>query len=134
LKDQGAGDLGARMQAAFDETLRERATVLLIGSDCPAMTARHLRQAARALHEGHDAVFIPCEDGGYALIGLKHAAAGLFDAVEWGSAEVMATTRTRLAGLGWRWLELETLWDVDRPEDYQRLIDSGLLDRRFAAA
>jgi uncharacterized protein len=134
LKDQGPGDLGARMRAAFDEALRERATALLIGSDCPALTARHLRRAARALDEGHDAVFVPCEDGGYGLIGLKRAAAGLFDGIAWGGTDVMATTRARLAGLGWRWLELETLWDVDRPEDYQRLIESGLLDRGAAAA
>jgi glycosyltransferase A (GT-A) superfamily protein (DUF2064 family) len=34
----------------------------------------------------------------------------------------MAETRVRLMQLGWRWRELETLWDVDRPEDYARLI------------
>ena len=33
----------------------------------------------------------------------------------------MAQTRERLAALGWRWRELETLWDVDRPEDVARL-------------
>jgi len=133
LSEQGPGDLGARMRAAFEEVLRERSAALLMGSDCPAMTARHLRRAARALRDGYDAVFVPCEDGGYALIGLKRVAAGLFEGIAWGGAEVMETTRDRLAGLGWRWLELETLWDVDRPEDYQRLLDSGLLGRRTAA-
>jgi rSAM/selenodomain-associated transferase 1 len=133
LSGQGPGDLGARMRAAFEEALREHATVLLIGSDCPAMAAGHLRRAARALREGHDAVFVPCEDGGYALIGLKRVAPELFEGIAWGGTEVMAVTRARLAVLGWRWLELETLWDVDRPEDYQRLLDSGLLDRRTAA-
>jgi uncharacterized protein len=134
LKDQGPGDLGGRMWSSFDEALREHAMVVLIGSDCPAMTARHLRHAARALREGHDAVFVPCEDGGYALLGLKRVSAGLFEGIAWGGADVMATTRARLAGLGWRWLELETLWDVDRPEDYQRLLDSRLLDGRLASA
>jgi len=42
----------------------------------------------------------------------------------------MPETRTRLSELGWRWRELETLWDVDRPEDYERLIQSGLLDTK----
>jgi glycosyltransferase A (GT-A) superfamily protein (DUF2064 family) len=40
----------------------------------------------------------------------------------------MVETRARLTALGWRWRELETLWDVDRPEDYRRLLASGLLE------
>jgi glycosyltransferase A (GT-A) superfamily protein (DUF2064 family) len=38
----------------------------------------------------------------------------------------MAQTRERLHALRWRWRELDTLWDVDRPADYQRLLQSGL--------
>jgi glycosyltransferase A (GT-A) superfamily protein (DUF2064 family) len=36
----------------------------------------------------------------------------------------MEQTRERLRELGWRWTELDTLWDVDRPQDYARLRDS----------
>jgi glycosyltransferase A (GT-A) superfamily protein (DUF2064 family) len=75
-------------------------------------------------------VFVPCEDGGYALIGLQRIEARLFDGIAWGGENVMADTRARLTGLGWRWRELETLWDVDRPEDYARLMESGLLETR----
>jgi glycosyltransferase A (GT-A) superfamily protein (DUF2064 family) len=39
----------------------------------------------------------------------------------------MAQTRGRLRELRWRWRELDPLWDVDRPADYQRLLQSGLL-------
>jgi len=46
----------------------------------------------------------------------------------------MAETRIRLQRLGWTWRELETLWDVDRPEDFARLEASGLLDTRRATA
>jgi len=128
LAAQAGGDLGARMLAAFESALATHPRALLLGSDCPALAARHLRQADRALREGADAVFVPCEDGGYALIGLQRPEARLFDGIAWGGENVMADTRTRLTGLGWRWRELETLWDVDRPEDYQRLVASGLLD------
>ena len=134
VRAQVEGDLGARMLAAFTQSLTEHACVLLIGSDCPALTARHLRQADRSLRDGADAVFIPCEDGGYALIGMKRVQAALFDGMTWGGEHVMADTRARLTALGWRWRELETLWDVDRPEDYARLMDSGLLDSRRATA
>ena len=129
VKAQAEGDLGKRMWAAFSQALTEYARVLLIGSDCPALTARHLRQAERALRDGNQAVFIPCEDGGYALIGLQRADGKLFEGIAWGGDSVMTQTRARLSALGWRWHELETLWDVDRPADYQRLMDSGLLDR-----
>jgi uncharacterized protein len=134
VRAQVEGDLGARMLTAFTQSLPEHASVLLIGSDCPALTARHLRQADRSLRDGADAVFIPCEDGGYALIGMKRVEAALFDGMTWGGEHVMADTRARLTALGWRWRELETLWDVDRPEDHARLMDSGLLDGRRATA
>ena len=133
LAAQAGGDLGARMLAAFASVLATHSRALLLGSDCPALAASHLRQADRALREGSDAVFVPCEDGGYALIGLQRPEARLFDGIAWGGENVMADTRTRLTGLGWRWRELETLWDVDRPEDYARLVTSRLLDTRRGA-
>jgi rSAM/selenodomain-associated transferase 1 len=133
LASQAPGDLGARMLAAFESTLTAHARVLLVGSDCPALTARHLRQAERALRDGADAVLVPCEDGGYALIGLRRLEARLFEGIAWGGDTVTADTRSRLKQLGWTWRELETLWDVDRPEDYQRLVASGLLDTRRGA-
>jgi len=126
LVAQAEGDLGTRMLVAFESALAHSPRALLAGSDCPALTGRHLRQADRALRDGADAVFIPCEDGGYALIGLRRAEARLFDGIGWGGENVMADTRARLGVLGWRWRELETLWDVDRPEDYARLLASGL--------
>jgi len=130
LAAQGAGTLGARMLAAFERNLAGCERVLLVGSDCPVLTATHLQQAERALREGADAVFCPCEDGGYALIGLTSAAPRLFFDIAWGGASVMADTRKRLAALGWDWRELDTLWDVDRPEDYERLLACGLLDQQ----
>ena len=130
VEAQAAGDLGARMLRAFDKAFATHTAALLVGTDCPALGARHLRQAAKALRDGADAVFVPCADGGYALIGLRRADAVLFDGIAWGSDKVMAETRARLERLGWTWCELETLWDVDRPEDYARLVASRLLDAR----
>src|SRR5262249_12776902 len=122
LVSQSAGDLGARMHAAFLRALADCARALLVGSDCAALSTRHLRQADQALRDGADAVFAPCEDGGYALVGLTQPDEQLFRDIAWGGETVMADTRKRLAGLGWQWCELETLWDVDRPEDYERLV------------
>ena len=134
LAAQAGGDLGTRMLAAFESVLATHPRALLLGSDCPALAASHLLQADRALREGADAVLVPCEDGGYALIGLRRVDARLFDGIAWGGENVMTETRTRLTGLGWRWRELETLWDIDRPEDHLRLVASGLLNSKFATA
>ena len=103
--------------------------MLFRSTDCPVLTEQHLCDASAALDAthstpaiqgGNDAVLIPAEDGGYALIGLARCDARLFDGIAWGSDTVLATTRTRLKSLGWRWHELETLWDIDRPDDYRR--------------
>jgi len=127
LQVQQGADLGERMAHAFAVSLQRAAQVLLIGTDCPALTARHLQQAAAVLRAGSDAVLVPAEDGGYALIGLKQNAARLFEDIAWGGPGVMAQTRARLRECGLRGHELETLWDVDRPQDFLRLQQSGLL-------
>lgn len=118
---QRGADLGERMLHAFAHCLRRADRVVLIGSDCPVLRPRDLRQAARWLAGGADAVFAPAEDGGYALVALRRVSPRLFDGVEWGGAQVMAQTRERLASLGWRWRELPEMWDVDRPQDVARL-------------
>ena len=123
LRRQEGADLGERMHRAF---LAANGALILIGSDCPALTPRDLHAAAAALGT-HDAVFIPAEDGGYVLVGLARPAARLFDDVPWSTAGVMARTREQLAAAGMRWRELGELWDVDRPEDYARLQGAGLL-------
>ena len=128
LSAQGDGDLGARMFAASRRGLAAGTPVIFIGCDCPALTAAHLRAAARALDAGNDCALVPAEDGGYVLIGLARTDAALFHGIAWGSDGVMAATRQRLETLGWRWQALETLWDVDRPADYERLLASGLMD------
>lgn len=127
LVPQGDGDLGARMAHAFEQALDSSRHAILIGTDCPALTARHLREARRALASGIEAVFVPAEDGGYALIGLARCDRRVFTGIAWGEDGVMNQTRNRLSELGWRWREFETLWDVDRPEDYRRLLESRLL-------
>ena len=125
LRSQGRGDLGDRMYRA----LRKHPGAVLVGSDCPALKPADLRAAARALRDGADAVLAPAEDGGYALIGLRRVSRRLFEGIAWGGPQVLAQTRRRLRALRWRWRELRTVWDVDRPEDVARLRRSNLLGK-----
>ncbi len=125
LFDQGGGDLGSRMLDAFERLAP--APVLLIGTDCPAMNPADLRVAADVLRSGSDAVFLPAEDGGYCLVGLARPVRRLFEGIAWGTDTVMSGTRATLRAVGLSWAEPATLWDVDRPEDVDRLLASGVL-------
>ncbi len=130
LHAQRGADLGARMLHALSGALRRHRAAILIGTDCPALRAADLRRATRALAAGHDAVIAPAEDGGYALIGVRRVVPRLFENIAWGEAQVFAQTRLRLESLGWRWKRLRTVWDVDRPEDLERLRRASLRARR----
>jgi len=116
---QRGADLGERMQRAFSSALRRHRPVILMGTDCPALRPADLRRAARWLRGACDAVLAPAEDGGYALIGLKRILPRIFQRIPWGEPGVYAATAERLAGRRWR--ALRTVWDVDRPEDLERL-------------
>lgn len=123
LYPQRGADLGERMFQAFAHICR-RTAALVMGTDCPALTTPELRAAAYALEQGNDAVFVPAEDGGYVLVGLHHAQASLVHGISWGSGRVMDETRERLRSSALRWVELLPSWDVDRPEDLDRLLAS----------
>jgi glycosyltransferase A (GT-A) superfamily protein (DUF2064 family) len=66
-------------------------------------------------------VIAPAEDGGYALIGAKRVSPLLFSGIAWGGPDVYESTMRKLVSLGYRWRALERVWDVDRPEDLERL-------------
>ena len=117
---QAAGDLGQKMLHGFASALDAGADqAVLIGSDCPAMTAEYIRQACAALRAS-DLVLGPAEDGGYVLIGCKQVHAELFANIPWGSDKVLARTLEQAEQLELSVTLLATLWDVDRPEDWAR--------------
>lgn len=121
LLGQRGQNLGERMAYAFEETLKNSPYAVIIGTDCPTLTEADLREALTALHDGHDAVLVPAEDGGYVLLGLRRLEHSLFTNMIWGEKDVLNTTRARLQQLQWYWHELPVRWDVDRPEDVERL-------------
>ena len=87
------------------------------------MDSAYLEGALMALGQGNEVVIGPAEDGGYVLIGLKQPCPGLFQGIEWGSERVLSQTLQRLAQLKLPYALLEPLWDVDRPQDLQRLAE-----------
>jgi rSAM/selenodomain-associated transferase 1 len=121
LHEQTGDHLGVRMHRAFQQALSEHDQAIIIGTDCPTISHEILEQAFHTL-KTNDAVIAPAEDGGYVLIGLKKAAKELFTGIPWGTGNVFNLTVNRFRSIGFTWKELPVQWDVDRPQDLQRLI------------
>jgi len=120
---QKGDDLGARMHNAIQHTLHagEQEKVILIGTDCPALTEAYLQQALTVLDSGVDVVLGPAEDGGYVLVGMRRPLSVVFEDIPWGSERVLERTLETLSNNNLSYSLLDVLWDVDRPEDLDRL-------------
>lgn len=117
---QGDGDLGARLARAAHRALAVNRAVLLIGTDCPALTAGHLREAITQL-ASNDAVIIPSTDGGYVLLGLRQFHPSVFHDITWSTDSVALETLCRIGSLGWTVAQLPGLRDIDEPADLAAL-------------
>ena len=114
---QAPGDLGRRLESAFAASLQQgRRRVVLIGSDCPGISAPILSSAFARLTD-HDLVLGPATDGGYYLIGLRAPQPELFQDIPWSTGQVLTKTLEKAAGLGLRPALLKSLTDIDRPAD-----------------
>jgi len=119
---QGSGDIGRRMAQAFRDAVgRGNTSIVGIGTDIPDITTALLDRAFEILLD--DTIVLgPAVDGGYYLIGLPGkmlapAATGLFSDIAWGTETVLQETCRRLKEQGLPYSFIETLDDVDRPED-----------------
>lgn len=117
---QGEGDLGERMARAIDRVTAQHQPALLMGTDCPALTAERLAEAASQL-ERHDAVLLPVADGGYVLIGLKAPCPEVFTKMPWSTSTVAAETLRRMAAIKLSVWKGPTLHDIDEPSDLVHL-------------
>ncbi|MCZ6854349.1 MAG: TIGR04282 family arsenosugar biosynthesis glycosyltransferase, partial [Gammaproteobacteria bacterium] len=91
LREQVGEDLGERMAHAIADCLDTSLKGLIVGCDCPTVTAAYVCQAVAEL-DSHDLILGPAEDGGYGLIGLRKLAPNIFTGMRWGTANVFAET------------------------------------------
>lgn len=125
-------DLGKRMAGAFQQSFDSGAeSATLVGSDIPDLSPAVLEKAFEAL-KFKNLVIGPASDGGYYLIGMQkevvRTAPPLFEGISWGTESVMEETIGVARRLGLSYTILETLNDVDSPEDlvfWERLEKSG---------
>jgi len=122
LAPQGTGSLGERLATTVVDHFQNGATsVVIIGSDCPEITAEDIRAAHQAL-AASDVVLGPASDGGYWLIGLRRPTVGVFDNIAWSTESVLQQTCARAAALNLTLTTLRTLDDIDTHEDWLRWV------------
>lgn len=127
LLPQSGENLGERMHKAFkDGFARSYKKILIIGSDCPAVTHELIIEALHML-DRHDVLIGPATDGGYYLIGLCSSAPGLFTGIGWSTELVLQQTIERCNALHLTYVLLPELRDIDHPEDLEYYRRQGLL-------
>ena len=121
LLPQADGDLGRRMHQFFAGEFEDGASrVVLIGSDAPTLDPTIVISAFLCL-EGRDVVLGPATDGGYYLIGCRHAPPPIFEGVDWSTPDVLGQTTDRARDAGLSLAVLPPWYDVDTPDDLRML-------------
>lgn len=118
---QSGDDLGGRMANAVADALSRADQTILIGTDIPTLEVQDLEHAKQVLIAGEDAVIGPTADGGYYLIGLRTPACELFEDMRWSTDAVFRETLRRVQALNWSMTTIAERWDVDVPQDLERL-------------
>lgn len=121
LRHQEGSTLGERLHRGLSQALDGAQAAVAVGTDLPNQGTEDIQRALEALGQGREAVFQPAADGGYGLVAVSRPRPELFRGIPWGTAEVMTATRQRCREHGLDWAELPVAWDLDRPEDLERL-------------
>jgi glycosyltransferase A (GT-A) superfamily protein (DUF2064 family) len=117
---QGGGDLDARIERILRRALREAPFAIALGADSPGIPRQFLDRAHEALQSA-DAVLGPCEDGGFYLLGVRQCPLGMLSGIPWSQSTTFARTLDRLNELRLKSTILDPWYDIDRPEDLDRL-------------
>jgi hypothetical protein len=122
LLAQTGDGLGARLSNAVLALFAAGAgPVLMAGSDSPDLPVSLVEEVLAQLQE-KDVVTIPCQDGGYAVVGMRQPTTKLFDEIPWSTSGVLEATRRRSRQLGLSYHETEAWDDMDEFADLQRLV------------
>jgi rSAM/selenodomain-associated transferase 1 len=117
-KIQSVGDLGQKMQHAFEELFQKGYTnCIIVGSDLFDLKSEIIESAFIKLTK-NDVVLGPAEDGGYYLLGLKKMIPSIFNAKDWGTSTVLSDTLKELSKQ--KVAFLDTLNDIDTFEDLEK--------------
>jgi hypothetical protein len=120
---QRGADLGRRLLNTLSALLADgyRGAVA-IDSDTPTLPSAFLLGAIDLVVDPTiDLVLGPSDDGGYYLIGMSRPRPALFEGMPWSTAEVLPETIRRAEAAGLKVACLPPWFDVDTPDDLERL-------------
>ena len=134
LLPQRGEEFGERLFSAIKDLFKcGFASVCLIDSDSPTVSAENYALAVELLSTREDRVVLgPSDDGGYYLIGMKKAYRRLFVQIDWSTERVLNQTMQRANEIG---LEVKLLpigYDVDDGASLRRLCNELLADTAAA--
>ncbi len=111
------GNLGQKMETAADWAFNKGAkNVVIIGTDCPKITKKHIEEAFAQLK--HNAFVIgPAFDGGYYLIGMRVFRYEIFKNIIWSGNLVLSDTLKAINKMVKTVYLLEPLPDIDTQAD-----------------
>jgi hypothetical protein len=120
--------LGDRLSMALSERFFFHRThkIVVIGADDPTLT-RELIDHAFALLDSCEYVLGPATDGGYYLFGCRALSFDplVFQNIEWGTSNVLATTLQHIATMGRTVALLPERYDIDVADDLARYVSEG---------
>ena len=123
LLPQRGADLGERLLHATEDLLAAGfAALCLINADSPTLPPARLAEATILLRQPGDRVVLgEADDGGYYLIGLKHAHINMFDRIDWSTSRVFGQSLERAAEIGLKVARLPSWYDIDDAATMARL-------------
>ena len=122
-KLQEGKTLGNRMMLAFFELFQQGySKIIIVGSDCPELTAFIIEDAFDKL-DNTEVVIGPSSDGGYYLLGLTKLIPELFNNKQWSTDTVLADTIKDAVSLKKSCSFLMELYDIDTADDLRRYLE-----------
>ena len=119
LFPQRGKDLGQRLHNILVDKLQQGyQAVSIVDSDTPDLPRSIVEQSFQLLgSDGVDAVFGPCHDGGYYLVGMRQPHPELFQNISWSTGTVLQETLAQAEKSGIRAKLLQQWNDLDTYED-----------------
>jgi 2-phospho-L-lactate guanylyltransferase (CobY/MobA/RfbA family) len=130
IRQRGEG-FGERLAASIEAVeLSDGRPLVVVGSDTPGMSARHVSAALVALRDDPDAVVVgPAPDGGMYLI-ASAAPLGSLEGVRWCTRHARDDFFAALRSAGRTIVFLEALGDLDTARDLARWLSQRVVDSR----
>ena len=117
---QTPGDLQLKLLHALGRGLAAgRPQVIVFGSDSPTLPHAHVK---KLLDSTVDVALGPCEDGGYYAIACRRVHPDMFAGVAWSTPDVLEQTERAARACGLSVARGDLWYDVDGPEDLERLM------------